>query len=463
MNKNINTYSLKQALLLLCFSTTFFACESFLDLDPPRTSVVDENVFKSANTADAAVRGIYLHMYNSTNTPNLINGAYLSPVLGIAADELDYFGTEFDNFKNNRLIVSDISIQNVWTSGYRTIYQTNACVEGLRNNNQINVSQRDRMLGESLFLRALNYYYLVNLWGAVPLVLSTNYEVTGSLPRTSVDVIYQQIIEDLTESESLLGEDYYGTGKTRVNKHAANALLARIFLYRGNWQEAYDKATTVINANYALPETDEVFKVESTEAIWQLQNSATPTSNSIESSRFLPTNQPLFYVNTALVDSFEEGDARLSWLGTFEHLGESYIYPFKYQAAGSTPNGIQEHLVMLRLAEQYLIRAEASAHLNNLSGAIGDLNKVRERAGIPAYTSLPSQEVILDWIALERRKELFSEQGHRWFDLKRTGKIAQVLGDFKNTSWDANNELWPVPQNQLLANPNLDQNPGYGQ
>ncbi|MFD2037568.1 RagB/SusD family nutrient uptake outer membrane protein [Belliella marina] len=449
--------------LAACLVLTLASCEGFLELDPPKTSVVDENVFQSANTADAAIRGIYISMYSSTFTANLINGAFLSPVLGISADELDFFGTEFDNFKNNRLIVSDNNILSVWNSGYRIVYLTNACVQGLRGNSNFGAAQRDRMLGEALFLRGLHYYYMVNLWGAVPLVLSTDYQTTGSLPRASVDDVYGQIIADLLEAEELLGVEYFGTGKIRANRHAVSALLARVYLYRGEWQAANDKATQVIGGDYSLPDAEDVFLVGSEEAIWQLQNSATPTSNSIETSRFVPNNLPLFYVNQDLAVMFGEDDARASWLGSFEYLGEEYIYPYKYKVAVNTPTGTQEHLVMLRLAEQYLIRAEARAMLNDFSGSLEDLNMVRKRAGVAEIANVSGQEALLGLIARERRLELFSEQGHRWFDLKRTGRIAQVLEAYKEISWDSNSELWPIPQAQLLANPNLEQNPGYGQ
>jgi hypothetical protein len=462
--KNILKIIINKNVVLAAFLVlTLPSCESFLELDPPKTSVVDENVFLSANTADAAIRGIYINMYNSTNSANLINGAFLSPVLGISADELDFFGTEFDNYKNNRLIVSDISIQSVWTSGYRVLYQANACIQGLRGNSNIGASQRDRMLGEALFLRGLHYFYLVNLWGDVPLVLSTDYEVTGNLPRTPVEEVYRQIIADLLEAEELLGIEYFGGGKIRANRHAVSALLARVYLYRGDWQAAIEKSSQVISGNYSLPATDDVFVVGSDEAIWQLQNSATPTSNSIEATRFVPNNLPLFYVNQDLAAIFGEDDTRASWLGSFEYLEEEYIYPNKYKVAVNTPTGTEEHLVMLRLAEQYLIRAEARAKENDFSGSLEDLNLVRERAGIETIANVSDQETLLGLIERERRLELFSEQGHRWFDLKRTGRIAQVLGDYKNSPWDPNNELWPIPQGQLLANPNLEQNPGYGQ
>ncbi|MBC7851372.1 MAG: RagB/SusD family nutrient uptake outer membrane protein, partial [Chitinophagaceae bacterium] len=110
-------------------------------------------------------------------------------------------------------------------------------------------------------------------------------------------------------------------------------------------------------------------------------------------------------------------------------------------------------------AEQYLIRAEARAKLNDLTGAISDLNTIRNRAGL-ANTIAVSQQNILNAIAEERRTELFGEWGHRWFDLKRTGKINEVMNALK-ANWKATDALWPIPIDQLKANPALVQNPGY--
>ena len=116
--------------------------------------------------------------------------------------------------------------------------------------------------------------------------------------------------------------------------------------------------------------------------------------------------------------------------------------------------------MILRLAEQYLIRAEARAQQGNLTGAIGDLNIIRERAGLPDLSTALTQDKVIAAVMQERRIELVSEWGQRWLDLKRTGQVDSVLSKIKPT-WKINGQLYPIPQSELTNDPNLVQNPGY--
>jgi hypothetical protein len=124
---------------------------------------------------------------------------------------------------------------------------------------------------------------------------------------------------------------------------------------------------------------------------------------------------------------------------------------------------LSEYYMVLRLAEQYLIRAEARAHLRNLPGAIADLDSIRNRAGLPLISITNpaiTREELLIAIQQERQTELFAEWGHRWFDLKRTKQADAVLKDRKS-SWNSTDTLYPVPASERILNPNLTQNDGY--
>jgi hypothetical protein len=163
-----------------------------------------------------------------------------------------------------------------------------------------------------------------------------------------------------------------------------------------------------------------------------------------------------------LLASFEPGDLRMSnWVGVDSSTGTKYYYPFKYKVAtGST---LTEYSMVIRLAEMFLIRAEARAWQNNITGGQADLNVIRARAGLPATTASTRQDLI-DAILHERQVELFTEWGHRWLDLKRTGTIDQVMNIVtlqKGGSWVSNQQLYPIPAKEIQNNPNLSQNPGY--
>jgi len=137
---------------------------------------------------------------------------------------------------------------------------------------------------------------------------------------------------------------------------------------------------------------------------------------------------------------------------------QTFYYPYKYKNILSSSPTVEDFMI-LRLGEQYLIRAEASAELGNTAAALADLNVVRARAGLAAVT-VSSPAAALTAIMHERQIELFTEWGNRWYDLKRTGTATAVLSSEK-TAWQANAELYPVPRTQLSVNPLLTQNPGY--
>ena len=159
-----------------------------------------------------------------------------------------------------------------------------------------------------------------------------------------------------------------------------------------------------------------------------------------------------------IVEAFEENDQRLSsWIGSVTSGSDIFYYPNKYKIYFS--NNLSEYYMVLRVAEQYLIRAEARIHLNNLDGALEDLNMIRNRADLDNFTST-SNELVLEAVYKERQRELFAEWGHRWFDLKRTGKADEVLSLVKS-GWQSTDKRFPIPQTELQINPNITQNPGY--
>jgi hypothetical protein len=169
-------------------------------------------------------------------------------------------------------------------------------------------------------------------------------------------------------------------------------------------------------------------------------------------------------LSNSLLQSFEINDLRnAQWVSSIDVSGNTYYYPYKYKIKSGTT--INEYSMVLRLAEQYLIRAEARAQLDDVEGAIGDLDRIRQRAGLPLYQDTQpgmSKAEVLSAIEQERRIELFSEWGHRWLDLKRTGKADEVLGLEKGSDWQPTDVLYPIPFSEIQNNRNLlPQNPGY--
>jgi hypothetical protein len=251
--------------------------------------------------------------------------------------------------------------------------------------------------------------------------------------------------------------------RIRPNKAAVSALLSRVYLYTEAWQQTEEEATTVINTTALYQceaDLDKVFLKDSPSVIWQLHPGISGL-NTHDAHTFIFSSgpPPIAAVSDNLVNAFETSDERKNhWMGSVTDGTQTWYYPYKYKQIANTGTS-QEYAIVLRLEEQYLIRAEARAHQNNLIGAKDDLNVIRHRAGL-ADTSADTPENVLQAIFQERRVELFTELGQRWFDLKRTGEADAVLGTLKS-GWKSTDKWLPVPATELLLNKNLHQNPGY--
>jgi hypothetical protein len=336
---------------------------------------------------------------------------------------------------------------------------------------------KQQLLGEAKFIRAFCYFYLVNNFGNVPLALTTDYKLNTSMSRNPEAEVYSQMINDLKEAEETLSSNFlngnlrtYATNAERVRptKWAAAALLARVYLYTKDYANAEIQSTLVINntAQFNLSPLNGAFLKNNKEAIWQLQ--PTTTGWNTEDARVFvinraPGNSKPVYLDSNLVKAFEANDARkVNWIKDTTIEGEKYFFPYKYRSA-TLNSQVTEYFMVLRLAEQYLIRAEARAQLNDIGGAQTDLNTIRTRAGLPG-TNATNIASLLAAIMQERRIELFSELGHRWYDLKRTNSLNSVMAiatPLKGGTWEITDELYPLPLLEIERNINLTQNFGY--
>jgi hypothetical protein len=444
-----------------CVLLPGISCKKFVQIEPAPNLIETEAVFSSDQTAVTSVLGLYVQMRNQNLS--IMNGGP-SVFAGLSADEIYNTASNAtaDPFFKNALLANNSTINsNFWGSAYRSIYQVNAIIEGLEKSNSLTDSLKRQLLGEMKFARAFYYHFLVNLFGDVPLVTTTNYQLNSTISRNGSGQVIQQMIADLQEAQQLLKTYYPSTNRARPNKWTATALLARVYLYQKDWVNAEAEATMIINSGqYGLnANLNNVFIINNNEIIWQL---ARDGSNTAEGATFIPasaTTRPTYAITTYLLNSFEPGDQRkTNWLKSNVVSGQTYYYPFKYKVRTATP--VSEYEVVFRLAEFYLIRAEAKARQNNVTGAKDDLNIIRSRAGLP-NSPAATQTEILSAIEQERRVELFTEWGHRWLDLKRNNLAEIVLGPIKAPNWQSTDVLYPIPQVELDRNPFLVQNPGY--
>jgi hypothetical protein len=473
-------------------SSSMYGCKKFIEVEAPVTSINSANVYNTDFTAISVLTGIYTDISEGLSSGGL---ASMTLFPALSSDELTLYGGISSSAKSyipyytNSL--TKLNVANHIGSIYSILYTVNSAIEGLTASDKLTPSLKQQLLGEAKFMRGFCYFYLVNLYGDVPLVLTTDYKVNSVMAKSSKNTVYDQIISDLKDAQNLLSDKYlkgdavtaYAPGteeRLRPTKWAATALLARVYLYDEKWLDAEKEATSVINHSSLYQMTDLVntFLKNNVEAIWQLQ----PVSKgyNTETARYfvLPSSGPStvgtnnFYLSRFLVNSFESGDLRAkAWMSSVTVKNITYNYLFKYKVTEQNAP-LSEYTVVLRLAEQYLIRAEARIQNQNIENGIADLNIIRNRAtdktsGAFQLTQLSvslNKDQALKAVLHERQVELFMEWGHRWFDLKRMGYVSKVMDQVteeKGGIWNTNWELYPFPQDELQYDPNLIQNTGY--
>ncbi|MBS1601498.1 MAG: RagB/SusD family nutrient uptake outer membrane protein [Bacteroidetes bacterium] len=451
------------AVVLFCLLAS---CKKLIELPAnPPNQLSANRVFSDSADIIAAISGVYSDFGLAYSYSPTFGSGAITIYAGLTADELVPGSNIYaaPPFYNNAILPDNTNNASMWSGGYRSIFDANICLQGISGSNAISAGLKRQLTGELKVTRAFCYFNMVNLWGAVPLITSTDYKTTQSLPRASADSVLLFIVSDLKDAVSNLTAKYPSAGRARPNLYVAQALLSKVYLYLGRYQEAIDAATAVIGApGYSLATTlPEVFLTGSTEAIWQLpavgNYYATPEAAAI--IPYSTSSVPNYVLSPYLLNAFETDDRRKSnWTGFTTVDATNYYYPAKYKNTSPGQQPVEDYM-FLRLADILLVRAEALAHGNKLTEALADLNLVRTRAGLAAVTTA-SQPAALDAIMHERQVELFCEWGNRWYDLKRTKTIDAVLGAEK-TGWKPAAALYPVPTAERQANPFLTQNPGY--
>jgi hypothetical protein len=278
---------------------------------------------------------------------------------------------------------------------------------------------------------------------------TTGADASVDVARDPLDAVYGQVVADLLEARDRIGEHE----NVMASRGAVNALLARVSLYLEQWDDAVNYASEVINdPAWSLdPDYGNLFSGgNSPEVIFQVEFN--PQDRNTLAYYFFPTSlqgRNEFMPSESLVDAFESGDTIRK---NTSIANEGFAWKYRDITTGS------DNVIILRLAEVYLIRAEANAQLNgDLQSIKDDINTIRTRAGL-ANTEAESYGELKLAIEQERRVE-FAFEGHRWFDLVRTGRALELMDNIASP----NQLLFPIPLSEILANsnPGMYQNPGY--
>jgi starch-binding outer membrane protein, SusD/RagB family len=447
---------LNYRILFSFLALSFIACDGNLDIEPEQ-DLSPEVATESPANIQNILNSIYA---DARDEDAYAGGISLASELLANAGELSWNGTYVQpaEFDEKAVLTGNSFVAGTWLNGYQMNNQANIILANLDVFED--EDERDRTEGEAKFLRALNYFDLVRLFAmayeegengnepGVPIILEPVLDASQITypPRNSISEVYSQVISDLNDAYDLLppSNSYY------ADKYTAQALLARVYLQMGNYEMALEAADDVIeNSGHSLtPTFADAFNnsQNSSEDIFAIQVTAQDSEIhayneywggndfggrpgdpdlAIESPHFDIYDDP----NDERADFFYEGrgTATMKWQNQFANIP------------------------VIRLAEMYLIRAEANERLNTEVGAtpLEDINELRIRAN-----ASPLGSVDLEDILMERRRELAFE-GFALFDAKRLGR------DIGDIAYDANNLVLPIPLREMDANPELVQNPGY--
>ena len=447
------------------------SCNEILEIDPPTDALIAEDVYGNVTNIKTAYTGLYsyhIHM-------NATYYQYMDQYFHFMSDELKSdntasYGTYFENtYTPNISTYGDI-----WANLYASVYKMNDFIEHIEATSLLSEDTQKEYIAVARWFRAYDYFLLSNLYGDVPLILKSSISESKKVGRTKKSEINEAITSDLLYVEQALAnsEETKKSVRTRLTTGAAQALLARHYLYTEQWQNAADMATKLIDGGVYSLESDvnKVFLSSSKEIIFGfdmdgLGGTGTYQGYTRTGWLFIPssTANATFYLTDELADAITSDtlDARINWLGYQVISEKKRYYPYKYKNNSNATAANYELQVQFRLAEQYLIRAEARAHLNDIEGALADINAIRSRAKVAPVEANATAEVLM-LVEEERRKELFIEgQAHRWLDLKRTSRADVVYSELDYKKWESHKILLPIPEMQILRNGALTQNPGY--
>lgn len=430
-------------MLIAATALSLAACDSALVTDPT-ASIDSETAISNARGVELALNGAYRSLQGEDRERLAMPDMY--------ADNLDFTGTfQSDReFSLRNVTTANGEVLDLWTVSYQGINRANNVLDGIPRAEDLSAALASQYKGEALFIRAVHYFTLVRWFGGVPLVLEPSKGVgeESLVARSTEAEVYAQIIKDLEEASTLLPS---GKRQGLATKGAADALLARAYLDTGDYAKARDKAQSLIgNSAYSLAGSfATVFTTKhSSESIFEVQYT-TLNRNSI-AFWFFPqevSGRWGFSPTAELYNLYGAGDTRRD-VSIRITANKRYVYKYPRISTGD------DNLILLRLAEMYLIRAEANARTGAADATVlADINILRTRAGATPVTA-SGQAALLDAILAERRLELAFE-GHRFFDLRRHGKAISKL------QIDASKLLLPIPQAERDVNKNLTQNPGY--
>jgi len=471
------------------FLVVFPHCSSWLDLEP-ENDLIEEEYWRITEDVEALLASTY-NSWRSNGLNNLVMGE-------LRGDMVKFSGGAFSNY--NRIAQSDITTTNPqvnWAGYYRTINLANTLLYYapvvLERDKTFSVEYKESIDAEALFLRSLSYFYLVRLWKDVPLILNPTISDTVNifLPKSTEYEVLAQIELDLKRAEQLAYADEYSGNavyyKGRANLYSIQALLADVLLWKENYTECIEYCDKIINTGkFSLESQSDWFRLfypgnSMAESIFELQysnafNQPNPLFNNM--IRLNPGNIEVNMISTENLSSlFDIADIRLLNVNPLvARPGEKYASK-DLIFSRRLPTENDANLINYRYSEILLMKAEALAELGQIQ-EVNDLITIISDRSSGMFEAVGDIENLRLAVLSERAKE-FAGEGKRWFDILRYSKrnsfqqkqfiINLILANagvqqrpiLESQLTDTMSYYLPIPENEIIFNPNLLQNPYY--
>ncbi|HEY4287823.1 MAG TPA: RagB/SusD family nutrient uptake outer membrane protein [Puia sp.] len=495
---------MKQLIYIFILLIVVTGCKKALD-ETAYSASYTKDFYSNAAEAEAAITAVYGNLYGMYNSGAPFFASDWSadqtfPRSVVGRNTLPQYSYDPQYSVQNSFGRSNESPMEIWKRAYIAIESANWVIDKVPAT-PMDPVRRDAIVGEALFLRAFFHWTLTKNFGSIVVKTSPTNSIDNAFEgKKPIDDVYKQIFDDLTKAEQLL-PDYSAstTVKGRVTKQAAQLLHAKAALYNEKWADALSGAKAVISSNkYTLvPSFTDLFTAAKKDLARQevlfaveLNNTTNPIRQSQMHYFYAPNGSSDYnkggaggiYVFSAFYNSFIAGDKRKDLLATSYTNTAGVLVPQasidtrlatkdlvlmgKYKDPNSVGAYASNNIYLLRLADAYLIAAEAEARTNGASpDAYSYINTVRARAGIAGLTAGLSQQAFVDSVLQERSWEFYGE-GDRWYDLTRTDKFLTVIPTAVNADYPvrtpaARNKYFPIPQVEINANPLLTQNDAW--
>lgn len=471
---------------ILIVAASLSACDNFLELNPEH-QISNNSFYQNQNDFERALLGAY------SSFRGLYSGSAILYAAELRTDNAEIHwtspSTDEMQFEQNALTSTNGTVRGIWNTCLRTISRCNTILNRIENI-EFDEQAKNKIIGETKFLRAFSYFYMVQLFGEVPVTAaefsSPEQIAEADLTRKPIETVYQVIVDDLTSAESLLPSTLNGD-KTRASIGTVKTLLGKVYLTRGNFDAAATELSEVItagqyrlHADYGALFSEGNNNLE--ESILEIQYLRGRDLGNNYSALFTPaiTSMAIFPNNLQgsgritpslnLFNAYEEGDGRKAVsvndsvpLINGNKTYARYAMKFVDWDAVATSDGAITFTV-LRYADVLLMYAEALNGLDRTDDALAEINKVRDRVGLGDLDGLDKQ-TCAQAVENERRVE-FAFEGHRWFDLLRSGHTREVVnayyaGKNQNFSVEEYELLFPIPLAEIELNDDLTQNEDY--